>query len=975
MVYLSDVSGYKTTGTWPKLLMDAKRRTFSYGMPIYQCDLSVAETGEPNEHGTRGSGPIEVRGRRYEKGIGIGTPFVLTYRLDGAYARFSTVVGVDDAEQQPEDWVFEVYLDDVKAGTWPVPKDGTAAIEVDTAGARELVLVGAGRDKMMVDLADASLGEAPKPAETLRTDSTGRQAIFELDDQLVIDCEVLLLGRSGKKIDAEIGPDESAVSLGGYGRTTSSRGADMWAGIRDTGDLLRWQAFIRRPGTYGIWVRVVSAEVGQDPNPGDYIVRVDGEALTCAPADQKIVERMPDERFTGHVWGYVHADVSLDVGLHDVEVENAGGAWLAVNRVVLVRQGPVGEQLAPSPVLAPIVAAGRMGVPSRWAPRDVIGRHFISADHGEPFARARELGLLFAPTMTGSGANWANADEESIKRMLTSGQPFTIHARFSEPTKGEGGIGAPVIDRQTYERIKRLAGELWLGFWTTEWSDCFTFCDEAKAMPDTRKGAYETVKAWYQRKAACCYDDVLAMCTTRHWDHYAGEWSGGSGFEDEPGIAPECQSNMLFARGAARQYGRAWHSYIAPGAHDAHSWIVNEYMTASRPHDTRRNTEAGGSVEWVKRMMYVAYMWGTASLKNETPAYETDLTDDGSTALSPMGEAAAGFFQFTATHKDRGICYTPVGLMLDYMHGWGTKCIYPDIIPPLTWGCLQPEGGDYMKDALFQILYPGQNDMLNECNILSPTPYGDVFDVMLSSATSEHIRDYPVLMLLGDVAVDMDGELAGRLETYVRGGGTLVVNVAQVADPFPADVLGVRLTEKTSWADSAKCALDGQQTQGGRFAYRVVEPAGAKPIITTADGEPLVTRHEVGDGAVIFTTVPFLLQENLNPVCFLPHLLEHLTAGLLPFRVDGDVEYAANRSDDAWLVTLVNNRGVYKLPSEPTIIDRRQVQTARVTMAAEPKNATDWITGEPMVARKVDGEWQLAVDVPPGDLTIVRIET
>ena len=973
MIYLSDVSRYKSLSPSPKLLTDVKRRAFSYDLPIYQCDLSVADTGERDEHGVRQSCPIHIQGKRYDKGIGIGTPFALTYRLDGAYASFSALVAVDDAEQQPADWVLQVYLDDVQAGTWPIPKGEAVTVQVDTAGARELVLVGAGRDRMMVDLAEASLIETEESARPGEVSSTHRATMFDLDDRLVIDSEVLLLGRTGKKIDAETGPDETAESLGGYGRTTSSQGADMWAGIKDKGDLLRWEALVRRPGQYRLWVRVVSASPGQPPTPADYSVRVDGRCLDCQTSRETIVEHMPDERFTGHLWGYIHADLPLEVGLHDVEVANAGGAWLAVNRVVLVPQGPVGVSLPAGPALQPLAAGGDIAIPSRWAPRKLLGRHFISADRGEPFARPRELGLTFAPTLTGLGAEFANADDESIKQMLASGLPFTIHARFSEPSMGEGGMGGAPIDRQSYDRIRSLAGDLWLGFWTTEWSDCFNYCDEAKDMPDTREGCYEKVKAWYQRKAAGCYDDVLAMCTTRHWDHYAGEWSGGSGFEDEPGISPECQSNMLFARGAARQYERYWHSYIAPGAHDAHSWLVNYYLIGRGPHDTRRNAEAGGSVSWVKRMMYVSYMWGTTSLKNESPAYETDMTDDGSVGLSPMGQVADEFFAFVATHADRGTNYTPVGLMLDLMHGWGTRCIYPDSIPPLTWGCLQPEPSDYMKETLFQVIYPGQNDVLNECNLLSPTPYGDLFDVMLSTATPEHVRDYPVLMLLGDLAADMNERLASLLDTYVRGGGTLVLNVAQLTPALDEAILGLRVTDQTRQADAAECHLDGRQLKGGVFDVRVVELDGAEAVMSTPAGDPLVTRHNVGDGVVLVTTVPFLLQQNLNGVCFLPHLLEHLTAGLLPFRVAGDVEYAVNRNDDSWLITLVNNRGIYKLPTDPTLIDPRQTQTALITMPAEPKAVADWITGEPLTPEKSGQDWQLAVDIPPGDLSIVQV--
>ena len=429
---------------------------------------------------------------------------------------------------------------------------------------------------------------------------------------------------------------------------------------------------------------------------------------------------------------------------------------------------------------------------------------------------------------------------------------------------------------------------------------------------------------------------------------------------------------MLFPRGAARQYGTYWHSYAAPGAHDAHSWVQNNYMSRSRPN-FRQGPNGGGSISWLKRTMYLTYMWGTSSFHNETPAYETNMTTDGKVGLSPMGEVAAEFYQFAATHKDRGTCYTPVGIMLDLMHGWGSRSIYPDAYPVLTWGCLQPEPSDYMKDALFDMLYPGQIDGLNERNLLCNTPFGDLFDVMLSSAAPEHIQAYPVLFLVGDLAADMNDTLASSLETYVRKGGTLVMNVEQISPAFGKELLGVDVTSRTEHAKDVKCALDNHQMKRQPFSYRVVALKEAKTIMSTSDDKPLVTRNEVGKGAVILTTVPYLLQDNLNAVCFLPHLMEHVTSGLLPFRVTGDVEYAANRSTDSWLVTILNNRGVYKLPTEPTRIDTRQRQTAYITLPGRPTAVTDWMTDTPLSTEKVDDKWRVAVDIPPGDVRIVQI--
>ena len=314
----------------------------------------------------------------------------------------------------------------------------------------------------MVDLADAYLTQTSAPSRP-PVKPTNRRAMFEMDNHLIINSDVLLLSRTAKKIDAEKGPDESALSLGGYGRTTSSRGADMWAGIKDKGDRLRWQALIRRPGRYRVWLRVVSSLPGEGPTPRDYHLQIHGKILPCQRDSRTIVERMPGERFTGHRWGYIYSDIHLEYGLHDVEIENASGAWLAVNRVVLVREGPVAPSLTPGQALKPLASPLAFLASPRWEPKTVLGQHFFSGDHGEPFVGARQLGLMFAPTLTDFG----RPDEESIRRLLSSDLPFTIHARFNRPYE------SPVIDEETYELIRRLAGDRWLGFWTTEWSDGF----------------------------------------------------------------------------------------------------------------------------------------------------------------------------------------------------------------------------------------------------------------------------------------------------------------------------------------------------------------------------------------------------------------------------------------------------------------------------------------------------------------------
>ncbi len=87
-VQLSDASR-RDSGA-PYLLVDARRRSWSLHDPIYQCDRSCIHEHAPWI--SRESAPLSILSFEYDKGIGIATPFLLTYRLDGAYAQFEAVI-------------------------------------------------------------------------------------------------------------------------------------------------------------------------------------------------------------------------------------------------------------------------------------------------------------------------------------------------------------------------------------------------------------------------------------------------------------------------------------------------------------------------------------------------------------------------------------------------------------------------------------------------------------------------------------------------------------------------------------------------------------------------------------------------------------------------------------------------------------------------------------------------------------------
>ena len=60
--------------------------------------------------------------------------------------------------------------------------------------------------------------------------------------------------------------------------------------------------------------------------------------------------------------------------------------------------------------------------------------------------------------------------------------------------------------------------------------------------------------------------------------------------------------------------------------------------------------------------------------------------------------------------------------------------------------------------------------------------------------------------------IEWSAEWIKRLNEYVRNGGTVVLNAAQIKN-LPEAILGVRLSNDTAEADSARCLATGEELQ------------------------------------------------------------------------------------------------------------------------------------------------------------------
>src|SRR5437763_8614358 len=149
--------------------------------------------------------------------------------------------------------------------------------------------------------------------------------------------------------------------------------------------------------------------------------------------------------------------------------------------------------------------------------------------------------------------------------------------------------------------------------------------------------------------------------------------------------------------------------------------------------------------------------------------------------------------------------------------------------------------------------------------------YGNIFDVLVDRpAKAKAVFDYPVVWAAGDV--ELTGAWPALLEEYVKKGGTLVVNAEAARRKLPDKLLGFALSgthdQVEGWIPDGGAAQPSTPYQVERGLLQGAKVlAWAKPMV------PLITRHQVGEGAVILTLCPHMLglDERAHPA--LPYLM------------------------------------------------------------------------------------------------------
>lgn len=428
------------------------------------------------------------------------------------------------------------------------------------------------------------------------------------------------------------------------------------------------------------------------------------------------------------------------------------------------------------------------------------------------------------------------------------------------------------------------------------------------AMPASKREAHDVLRRYFLARQRAMRGWNLSVTGHSHYEAYAPAWGARLiGLEVGENIA-FAQSKFAFARGASRQSGVPWSVQVSPWFHGA--------CTTAGPltgeGGSARGLEAGHSLSFYTRMWLHAWFAGAAMVTPENSLAIFFEPGEPRWRLTSHGERAKEVFAFMRNH-DRGVPYTPIAVMLDEFSGYNGFMAKP-------WGILEPTPGDTEITDLFEEqLYPGTDlfhappvDPENpEAGYLRPTPYGESFDVLLSTAQTKALANYPVLLLAGDM--NFDPRFVASLFDVLRAGTRLLML------PRHAEALG---------ADFAR--LQG-----------------------TGSVEVLAEWENPDTG---------------RPAAISNARLAELVEELLPVAVSGDpVQYQINRNAAGWVVELVNNDGVIKQRDTPAVVDPTRALSVTLTPRARVREARQW-TADGAVPIPAP----YTVDVPSGETRFVE---
>lgn len=367
------------------------------------------------------------------------------------------------------------------------------------------------------------------------------------------------------------------------------------------------------------------------------------------------------------------------------------------------------------------------------------------------------------------------------------------------------------ISKELFEQIKTIFGKRLLGFNEGEWDGAYVSMIGDGTIPlssnRSRMEAYAHYRGWLGQTYADHHNYMITMSSACMGCHYGGELGTRMMAVELAQALPSNVLLMSFCRGAAKQYDLLFLTVPSVyGSRGGEPYTIGLQCYPERAitatTDRLAGPEHGASRGLLKRLWWFSYMSGASVTGFESGYFPCDATGkypgcEGALELNmpfkrsdvfahftPLGWTHWEALQACRQHPLRGVPYIPIAVMLPLEHGWSPEGPFYGIQKNCVWGNIPYNAGDWQIDKFFSWVYPGCNLAHNlpccdERGIITNTPFGDLFDVILTNASEGCLAKYQAVFLIGSVDVEADLALKTRLQNFADHGGTVISDTAQ----------------------------------------------------------------------------------------------------------------------------------------------------------------------------------------------------
>ncbi|MFH0797082.1 MAG: hypothetical protein V2A65_08535 [Candidatus Omnitrophota bacterium] len=410
--------------------------------------------------------------------------------------------------------------------------------------------------------------------------------------------------------------------------------------------------------------------------------------------------------------------------------------------------------------------------------------------------------------------------------------------------------------REMHNHIQRVLGPKFLG-WDIGEQDGRWFSETNQIYPAlvNREDGWKNFQEWHNEIPAGEHHYSTPLCSLTY-PHYYLEMGGRMIGAEFLQALPSTNMWASFIRGAARQYQSLW--FAGMSVWNKFGWkrfTANYHGSSHASHES--GPDHGPTLSLIEQTWYLLYSYGVniqaleASQFIQPPGAKEEY-------LSPLGELQLKVTGFsTRFSKRRGVQYCPVALLLDFHSGWAPpRNNYSDSLFN-TWGTVPYQPGDHQIDLFFREVFPGYLDcpfFRQDKGSLTATPYGDIFDVLLSNIREQIFSRYRLVCVLGETKIE--NELLDKLLRYVQNGGKVVWNYPQLSEEAKR-LVHLKETGKTRTGQKSVDSRSKEIFKEGPYSYPEVKVKSGEGWLESDTGRPLITSCQVGKGEIITLIPPF----------------------------------------------------------------------------------------------------------------------